>query len=561
MKNLSLKYKILALTVFPLLIIALTNIYISYNRSEALKEHEIESYRESVYKQKQNELKTYLELAYSSIDKIYNNPDLSEEEAREQALEVLSRFRYDGDNYLFVQDFNGVIHVHPNSDLIGENLMDFTDKQGTALFAELIDKAREGGGFVEYVWPKPGSDELGQKLSYAWPLEKWNMYIGTGFYIDDIKESVARMSKDIDENIGNMIKITIVATILILIIMSAVSFILASLIAKSVASVTNVLKMISEGEGDLTTQLEAKSQDELGQMAVYFNTFIDKLCDIIVMIKDSSSSVASGSAELAATTEELSTTMSDQTSQISGVAAATEELDASSQEVLDSLRKGLDTMNSTVNITNEGKDELAEAVKDVMAIKDKVENLAATINNLSNSSEEIGDILNVISDIADQTNLLALNAAIEAARAGDHGRGFAVVADEVRKLAERTQKATNEIEEIISGLQREAENANEDMEEARRDVDAGVESINKTEDTFEKVVTNISEVSEVNGIIGSAVEEQVHTVQSINENIQAISAGIEQSSAALHQVSSTVSDLERQSDEMNQMVNKFKTDK
>jgi methyl-accepting chemotaxis protein len=268
--------------------------------------------------------------------------------------------------------------------------------------------------------------------------------------------------------------------------------------------------------------------------------------------------VASSSTQLAASTEELSTTMNNQAAQISGVASATEQMTASAAEVSGSIDEGRKNIDETNALTIEGNNKLQDAVNEMTVIKGNVETLGTTIQGLLESSSRIGDILNVITDIADQTNLLALNAAIEAARAGEHGRGFAVVADEVRKLAERTQTSTGEISNIIQSLQKEAKLASTEMTNAKTKVEGGVEIINDTKATFEHIVQAVDTMSRVNGIIQSAVEEQVGAIQNINESTQVIASGVEESSSALQEVASTISSLQIQADELKLLVNKFK---
>jgi methyl-accepting chemotaxis protein len=167
----------------------------------------------------------------------------------------------------------------------------------------------------------------------------------------------------------------------------------------------------------------------------------------------------------------------------------------------------------------------------------------------------------VITDIADQTNLLALNAAIEAARAGDHGRGFAVVADEVRKLAERTQQSTGEITSIIVNLQKETDMASKGMNSAKEKVESGVGVISQTQEVFGHIVSSVEKMSEVNGAIGSSVNEQTTAIYSINESAQVISSGVEESSSALVEVTTTISTLQVQADELKVLVDKFKLSK
>jgi methyl-accepting chemotaxis protein len=333
---------------------------------------------------------------------------------------------------------------------------------------------------------------------------------------------------------------------------------LGSIIVKSIKQTATMLKEISAGEGDLTKKLPVNSGDEVGELAKHFNAFVDKLRDIINTVKLNSESIASGNAELAATSDKLAQNFQEQTMQLSAVASATEEMSTSATEVVNSVQDVTDKAEQANNYIHDGKNMLMDAVSSVLSIKDEVENLGKTIGQLSNSSEEIGNILNVINDIADQTNLLALNAAIEAARAGEHGRGFAVVADEVRKLAERSQKAIKEIETIILNLQKESSVASDNMQDASKKVEAGVVVIRNTENMFENIVSSVNTITEASRHIETAVSEQVQAIHNINGNTQVLSNGVEQSNISVTEVSNTVSDLQHQTENLSILVSRFK---
>ncbi|MGE4319468.1 MAG: methyl-accepting chemotaxis protein [Deferribacterales bacterium] len=311
-------------------------------------------------------------------------------------------------------------------------------------------------------------------------------------------------------------------------------------------------------KGDFTKSLDIDQKDEIGQFAKALESMRNSLKGVIEGLVQSSNSLASASTELASTTEELAATFSDQASQVSMVASAVEEISTSSSEVLASINDVKTKSDSAKKLTNEGQTCIKTANTVMNSIQQNVEGLGTTVAELARSSEEIGNILLVINDIADQTNLLALNAAIEAARAGDHGRGFAVVADEVRKLAERTQTSIHEIESIISTFVRETTKTNQEMNSAKSKVNDGVNKLNETDSIFEKIVTAVDEISTSSSVINTAITEQVSAINNINDNAHVISSGLEQSSAAIEQVSSTVADIQHQADDQMESASQFK---
>lgn len=310
--------------------------------------------------------------------------------------------------------------------------------------------------------------------------------------------------------------------------------------------------------GDFSKPLDIHQTDEIGRLASALEGMRLKLKEIIEGIIMSAGSLASGSTELASTTEELAATFADQAQQVTSVASAVEEISTSSSLVMDSIHEVSDKSRTAKDFTQEGQKNIVSANSVMGDIRSNVDELSKTVAGLAKSSEDIGNILLVINDIADQTNLLALNAAIEAARAGDHGRGFAVVADEVRKLAERTQQSTEEIKSIITQFIKETARTNTEMIEAGKKVQDGAEKLEVVDKIFVKIVDSVNEISAASSMITTAVQEQSLAIANINDNAQVISSGLEQSSTAIAQVSNTVADLQKQADDQMDGTKVFK---
>ena len=316
---------------------------------------------------------------------------------------------------------------------------------------------------------------------------------------------------------------------------------------------------LTSGEGDLTVRIKAANKDELNELAENFNRFIANVQQIVQEVKESADDVASGNNQLAATMEELATTFNSQAEQISSIVNDMQTISQSSSESSSNLSEVLDIMHESSEQTNHGKEQLAVVKNSIMEIHEKSDNLSKTIDELSESSKQIGEILVVINDIANQTNLLALNAAIEAARAGEAGRGFAVVADEVRKLAERTTKATSEIETIITTLQQESEKASNEMKASSEAVVRGVEVIEETSKAFEHVVNGVDRaVSNTNNVV-MGVSEQNCLIQDIDDKTQIVASGVEESNSAVSEVALTVSHLQERAEQLKNIVRQFKS--
>ena len=349
----------------------------------------------------------------------------------------------------------------------------------------------------------------------------------------------------------------IIASVIIAVAALIVYFIM-NIITKPIVKLTDTLKDISEGEGDLTQRIPVTSKDEVGRLAENFNKFIESVHKIIVAVKDSSEEVASGNNELAATMEELSTTFNSQSEQVSSVAQNMASISNDSKNIVQSLAGSITKMQVANSSVKEGSSQLHNARGNMDDIKDKTEELSTTIVSLAESSGKIGDILSVINDIADQTNLLALNAAIEATRAGDAGRGFAVVADEVRKLAERTQRSTSEISAIITSLQKESNAASGEMDGANASVNNCLGSIKKTDELFNMVVSSVREIDSATQDVNNTMNDQFTMVQTVSDNTNAIAAGIEESMHAVNEVVTTVTHLQQRAETLKRIVSQFK---
>ncbi len=375
---------------------------------------------------------------------------------------------------------------------------------------------------------------------------------------DVFSEMSAAIGNDTYEASRAMLKASFIMIILALMLAVVVIIVLLKTVVAPLTRFTEMTKELTEGDGDLTKRIETNSNDELKDLADYFNAFIASVQNVIVEVKAAADEVVSGNSELAATMEELATTFEIQTREVSEIVVNMDSINQTATSANEALTRNLDILSKTSDSTKDGQAQLSEVQDKMSLISEQANSLSETITKLSTSSGHIGEILTTINDIADQTNLLALNAAIEAARAGDAGRGFAVVADEVRKLAERTQKATSEIESIILTLQSDSEDASNEMIKSGEFVSEGVQSIHTTSAGFDNVVETVTSILSDTEQLASLNTEQFHTIKTVSDNTQTIAAGIEQSNMSVSQVVETVTHLQNRTENLKQLISMFK---
>ncbi len=322
--------------------------------------------------------------------------------------------------------------------------------------------------------------------------------------------------------------------------------------------IVQLLKNIAEGEGDLTARITVKNHDEIGELAKWFNLFVEKLQQLIGGIGSAANEVASASTEIAAASEEMATTLDQQTREVVQISSAIEEMSASIFEVAKQSANASEQARQAGQVAEEGGTAVAHTVRDMERIREVVGCGTENVTKLGHRGEEIGEIIGVINDIADQTNLLALNAAIEAARAGEHGRGFAVVADEVRKLADRTTKATDEVARAIRAIQGDTANAVANMTEGSQQVHEGVERAKNAGDSLRQIVNGAQQVAAMIQGIASAAEEQQSTSSQISHNVETISSMSGQVTDGANQAAAAAAQLSVKAEQLRGMVSRFK---
>ena len=329
-------------------------------------------------------------------------------------------------------------------------------------------------------------------------------------------------------------------------------------IAKPLRQMVSMLDDIAQGEGDLTRRLEVNRSDELGDIAKGFNTFLGKLQNMITQVVSSVQKVSDSSEHTADIAIRTNTGVQKQLAEIELVATAVHEMTATAQDVARNATHAAEAANHADRSANQGKQTVQHTADAIAALAQEIGRAVTVVQTLAKDSENINAILVAIRGIAEQTNLLALNAAIEAARAGEQGRGFAVVADEVRNLAQKTQKATEEIQAMIQQLQQGTRDVVKVMEDSQSKTAVSVQQASQAAEALESITQAVSVINDMNTQIASAAEEQSAVAEDINRNVTNIGQVANEVAGGADEASQASAELTKLAEQQRRLINQFR---
>ncbi len=416
-------------------------------------------YWNSLYFQRKASLVNIIETVVSTTEYFVNldkSKVLTRQEAQDRVKEYINNIRYNKQEYIFITNTQSYLVLHPvKPDLSGKDMSKFTDPEGLKLFIEFSNIAKlHGKGFLEYMWPRAGSDKPVKKLSYIYYLPEWDWIVGTGVYIDDLQILMFDFMK---------ILLSICSITFVVFIIFGIFF--ANSIIKSLESICRMLTQTS-------TSLITKSGE----------------------LKKSSQNVKEFSKEQEVSTQSTASAISE----ISSMIGRTFELTNNSKSLANSIAaKTSHSENSMKDLTN--------SMKGIQEASKMLNEIGAIINEIELKSR-------IINEIVSKTELLSLNASIEAARAGEHGKGFAVVAEEVGNLAHMSGKSSGEIQTL---LQKSREEIQRILVQTIEKVETGQKRTTIVTDSFNDIVNGIKEINLQMGHISDATKEQEIGVKQI----------------------------------------------
>ena len=350
----------------------------------------------------------------------------------------------------------------------------------------------------------------------------------------------------------------IITAVIITIIVAVMISWLVSFLFKDLVRVSQALEEIASGEGDLTQRLEPKSDDEVGQLAKNFNTFVGNMHTMVSKLSLVSASLSEQAKQTAQQAEERSNRIRVQQDEINMVATAINEMAAATQEIAGNAEDTAQNSSEAVSACIYGGQQVHQTQTSIQNLASEVQVATGVIQELEAHGNSISTILSTIQGIAEQTNLLALNAAIEAARAGEQGRGFAVVADEVRVLSQRTHASTQEIQQMIETLQNTTTKAVGMMDDSRQLTDISVNDADSAAVSLTEIQSAVERISDMATQIASAAEEQASVTSEITRNTVGIRDVSQDLAEEAHSAAAQASQLSELSHELENEIQRFK---
>lgn len=350
----------------------------------------------------------------------------------------------------------------------------------------------------------------------------------------------------------------VIVVALVLAVLVTLAILTRRIIVRPLNIITDNLSAIAQGGGDLTRRLPTDSGDEIARLADNYNQVIEQIASIIGGVVELTHTFDGHVRQMGSASEDTAHSTEQQMKELEQASAALNQLAASAEQVAQSTGETADRTRDTQKASEEGAQVVGSSQANIQRLTAQIESTAHKIDSLKSSSQNIGKVVEVIRAIAEQTNLLALNAAIEAARAGEQGRGFAVVADEVRTLAQRTQASTEEIEQIVSKLQTDADQAHDAMTENTQWAEETVETGKRVEAVLASIQSHVTTINDMNHQVATAAEEQSAVANEVNQFITALSLLSEKVSSHAHTMRSSSSKLLEENNELQERMHKFK---
>ncbi|WP_440056536.1 methyl-accepting chemotaxis protein (plasmid) [Pseudoalteromonas sp. T1lg65] len=449
--------------------------------------------------------------------------------------DIVSNIRLGETGYLLLLDAKGTVLADPKNKASNFKHIDDLD---TPIF-----NAIKNAGSKPYLTIETGEKTVDAKIYRSDEL-------GWQFVAVIDEEEILASSYNMSMSIAFIALIMLILFIIIAIVM-------ANKIVEPIEMVSDGLKEIAQGEGNLSKRLKVISKDEIGELASWFNKFLDSINVLVKDIQNNAHTLNSAANKSQRSINDIRTLCHNQAEGSSKAANTTESVEHIAQEINHCCQQALDDISTADEHAKQGSDIIESTVSQVAKLNNSLAESATAMSHLETESQDITNILGVIRGIAEQTNLLALNAAIEAARAGEQGRGFAVVADEVRTLAQRSHDATQDIEKVLTKLIEQTRNVSEQMTASVSESETTITHSQSAQQAFSEIASVVSRIKNIVANVADQANQQGHASEQTREQIQAVDTSVRQVGEQADTLYSGAEQLVALAKDLNKLVGRF----